>query len=66
MKEESEAKKEFSSLVKRLTNLWYNHEAPSKITLCYAEPINFDHANPDFKNLEKLQNQLRPLLMKFL
>lgn len=66
MEEESKTKKEFFSLIKRLTNLWYNHEAPSKITLCHAEPINFDHAHPDFKNLKELQNQLRPLLTKFL
>jgi hypothetical protein len=66
MKEESEAKKEFRSLVKRLTDLWYNHEAPSGITLCHADPINFDHAHPDFKNLKKLQDQLRPLLTRFL
>jgi hypothetical protein len=65
MKNDQE-KKLFNSLLKRLNDLWYDHEVQSAITLCYADPSQFDHGHPDFKNLEKLQEQLRPLLIKFM
>lgn len=66
MKDETEDQKLFESLIKRLNDLWFDHKDQSPMTLCYADSSQFDHAHPDFKNLRDLQNQLRPLLIKFM
>jgi hypothetical protein len=64
---ESTSKEElFEKLVERLNNLHVDYESQSPLTLCYANSLQFDHGHPDFKNLEKLQEQLRPFLTKFL
>lgn len=63
MEKESEEEKSFNSLIKRLNDLWYSHEIQSPTILCCADSLQFDHAHPDFKNLKKLQNQLKIFLM---
>lgn len=64
--ENDQEQKLFESLVKKLNTLHYSHKKQHPLTLCHANSLQFDHGHPDFKNLEKLQEQLRPLLVKFL